>query len=335
MSELPGWPHAAPPFHPGETALQQRLGAELAERMQDVGRRVVRAEMPDQHRELFHKLPFVLIGARDAAGRPWASAVAGAPQAAVTPDARTLRLRARPLGEATLGLGLAPGAWVGLLGLELPTRRRNRANGRIRVGSAGGLDVAVMQSFGNCPKYIQRRHPRPVQRSPDEPVALGHRLDEAATAMIGAADTCFIATVAPPTGDDARDVQRGLDVSHRGGRPGFVRVGHDGLGRSVLTLPDFAGNRFFNTLGNLQLDPRAGLLFIDWHGGDLLALTGTVAVDDSPAAAGRIEGAERLLCWTMDAGWRLPHAWPFAADEAELSPHLAGTGVWPADVAQA
>ncbi|HKY46193.1 MAG TPA: pyridoxamine 5'-phosphate oxidase family protein [Pyrinomonadaceae bacterium] len=64
-----------------------------------------------------------------------------------------------------------------------------------------------------------------------------------------------------------------MDVSRRGGETGFVRI--DG---SRLTIPDFAGNRFFNTLGNLLLNPRAGLLFIDFNSGDLLLLSGRIEI---------------------------------------------------------
>nr|WP_231865084.1 pyridoxamine 5'-phosphate oxidase family protein [Sorangium cellulosum] len=53
----------------------------------------------------------------------------------------------------------------------------------------------------------------------------------------------------------------GADVSHRGSKPGFVRVTEED-GRTVLTSPDFTGNFGFNTLGNLALNPRAGVLFV-------------------------------------------------------------------------
>src|SRR3546814_14766932 len=79
------------------------------------------------------------------------------------------------------------------------------------------------------------------------------------------------ASAAATAGSGLRE--QGADVSHRGGRPGFVRVTEDD-GRSVLTIPDFSGNQFFNTLGNIAINPRAGLLFVDFATGDLLTLTG-------------------------------------------------------------
>ena len=95
-------------------------------------------------------------------------------------------------------------------------------------------------------------------------------LDDAARVLIAASDTFFVASRSRAEIDRAGE----LDMSHRGGRPGFVGVPGD-----TLVIPDFRGNRFFNTLGNFLGDPRAGLLFIDFASGDLLQLQGTVAID--------------------------------------------------------
>jgi uncharacterized protein len=55
MMPLPGWPYEESPYHAGEIALQERAGVRVrAERM---GRGGIRDFMPDQHRELFTKLP--------------------------------------------------------------------------------------------------------------------------------------------------------------------------------------------------------------------------------------------------------------------------------------
>ena len=122
-------------------------------------------------------------------------------------------------------------------------------------GDGEGFTVTVGQAFGNCPQYIQTRRvalSRPPHPHSDAPVERATALDAAAIAMIAAADTFFVTSYAEPDGDPG---QRAVDTSHRGGRPGFVRI--DG---NVLTIPDFAGNLYFNTLGNLLLNPRAGLL---------------------------------------------------------------------------
>ncbi|HJV71481.1 pyridoxamine 5'-phosphate oxidase family protein [Ideonella sp.] len=325
--EPAGWPHAQPPFHAGERALQARAG--LAERLGEIGRRVVRDHMPDQHRELFQKLPFMLLGALDAAGRPWATVATGRPGFVRTPDARTLVLGGRPLGEAALGLQLASGASVGLLGIEPATRRRNRVNGAIAASDEAGLVVQVRQSFGNCPKYIQAREPAPAETPvpPAAPGPIGRHLPPAAAALVRQADTFFIATASPDAAGGQTAPNGGVDVSHRGGKPGFVRV-DDREGTTSLTAPDFAGNFFFNTLGNITLDPRAGLLFVDWADGHLLLLTGHAEVVWDGPELQAFAGAQRLLRFRLDEGWWLEGAMPLRAGAAELAPQLAATGAW-------
>jgi uncharacterized protein len=192
-----------------------------------------------------------------------------------------------------------------MLGIELATRRRNRANGTIAAADASGLTVAVDQSFGNCPKYI---HPRDVAAgaATEARTEMLDHLDAAAAAAITAADTFFVATAArtdQPTG--------GVDISHRGGPPGFVR-----LRGNTLTIPDYPGNRYFNTLGNLVASPRAALLFVDFARGDLLHLQGTTEIIWHGPDVRALEGAERLWRFHVRRGWRrsaaLPLRW-FAA----------------------
>src|SRR6185295_17055635 len=102
------------PFHPGETAIQERVGVRA--RIQALGRRVVRDYMPEQHRNFFAQLPFVVVGSVDEAARPWASLLVGAPGFVESPDERTLVIRARPSVADPLSRSLAVGASLGLLG---------------------------------------------------------------------------------------------------------------------------------------------------------------------------------------------------------------------------
>ncbi|CAB3708318.1 pyridoxamine 5'-phosphate oxidase, FMN-binding family [Achromobacter denitrificans] len=307
------------PWHAGETLLQRHAG--VAERMEQAGRKVIRDYMPDQHREFFAQLPFLVAGAVDGQGDPWAGVLEGLPGFASSPDPRILRVAALPDADDPLLAGLGPDRPVGVLGIELHTRRRNRANGRVSALDGKRFDVTVAQSFGNCPKYIQTREfhfsRSPALRFPGAPRERDG-LDAAARALIARADTLFVASYA-----DAGE--RAVDVSHRGGKPGFVRV--DG---NVLTIPDFSGNRYFNTLGNMLLNPRAGLLFIDFERGDVLQLSGRAEVIlDSPEIAG-FEGAERL--WRVHASrvafrpGALALRWRFDA----YSPASLATGQWPA-----
>jgi len=175
------------------------------------------------------------------------------------------------------------------------------------------LVVAVAQSFGNCPQYIHIRNIRAAAPL-DLPAERLDGLDAAARAAITGADTLFV------TSSDAAGA---VDASHRGGRPGFLRVDGD-----VVTVPDFAGNRYFNTLGNLLVAPRAGLLVPDFETGDVLQLQGAVEIVWDVPEAERLMGAERLWRVKVVQAWRRRGALPFRWELQRLSPGVARTGVW-------
>jgi uncharacterized protein len=318
MSTLPVWPHEAPPWHAGERALQQRAGS--AEALAEAGRRIVRAEMPQQHRDFYAQLPFIVMGAADAQGQPWATLLAGAPGFVRATAVDRLQLRALPGPGDPLHGALHEGQAVALLGIEPHTRRRNRVNGAISSLGDSGFALQVQQSFGNCPQYIQSRELQPVATGATL-VEQGTALQGRAAELVRSADTFFIATQAL-TGE----VSGGADVSHRGGKPGFVRI--DG-GGARLSWPDFAGNRFFNTLGNLALDPRAGLVFADFASGDLLHVAGRAEIVWSGAELEAFEGAQRLVQLRVES-WRLrPGAFPLRGALRDYSPTLERTGTWP------
>ncbi|HSX93174.1 MAG TPA: pyridoxamine 5'-phosphate oxidase family protein [Hydrogenophaga sp.] len=316
--------HDTATFHDGERAMQARAGA--LERLTAIGPRVVRDHMPDQHRELFEKLPTLVVGSLDAAGQPWASLLAGPPGFVRTPDARHLRVNARPDADDPLAPALALGAPLGLLGLEPHTRRRNRMNGRVVDDGAEGFTVRVDQSFGNCPQYIQAREPEWVPHAPLPAQRHGARLIEPARALLARADTVFIASAAPRAGSGSggEEPSQGVDVSHRGGLPGFVRVHDDEgpQGASVLTLPDYRGNFFFNTLGNLLARPQAGLLCVDPGSGDVLQLAAEASlVWDGPELAAT-PGAERLLRLRVVSHLWRPGALPLRWTAPQFAPQF-------------
>jgi uncharacterized protein len=311
------------PYHAAERAIQARLG--VRERAEQIGRKVIRDSMPDQHRELFRQLPFVLLATLTSEGQPWPSLLSGAPGFMQSPDPRTLSLRALPAVDDPANAALALNARVGLLGIHLETRRRNRMNGRVGTRDDQGFSVRVEQSFGNCPQYIQARAPAAQPRVGAPATPEGALLSAAAASLIRASDTCFLASAFSP--HDTGERSEGVDVSHRGGRPGFVSVQSTG-GRSVLTLPDFAGNNAFNTLGNLVHYPRAGVLFADFARGDVLTLAAEAEIVwDGPEVAA-FAGARRLLRLRVREGLWFREALPFVWSEAEQAPQLARTGTF-------
>lgn len=295
------------PFHAGEIRAQALAGGGAA----GAG---IRSFMPEQHRAFFASLPILFVGLAGEDGWPLATVVTGEPGFISSPDPSRIRVEAK-LPDTDPGWPLLrPGAALGLLGLEFGTRRRNRLNGVVAAADADGWTLHVRQSFGNCAKYIQTREVRavPAEAAPTEHL---DGLDDEAVSLIRSADTFFVAS------GDADPDHGGMDVSHRGGRPGFARVS----GRR-LTVPDFHGNRFFNTLGNLLDDPRAGLLFIDFEAGDLLHLRGMVSVDWHPSEGP--PGTERLWHFETEAVTRRRGALPLRFARSEFSPASLATGTW-------
>lgn len=319
---IPGWQPAGSPFHPGEQAIQEKLGER--ERIETQGRRMIRDFLPEPHQQFYAQLPYLLVGTVDSQGNPWASILVGEPGFISAPDDRTFHIAASPLSSDPLAENLTVGMDIGFLGIELHTRRRNRINGVVSALTPDGFDVKVGQTFGNCPKYIQARQFDLQAFDPTATKATQTltQLGDAEREAIAAADTFFIATAYL---DDAAGVAKGVDVSHRGGQPGFVRV--EG---NTLTVPDFTGNGHFNTFGNIDVNPRAGLLFINFENGNLLYLTGRAEViwEGNPEIA-RYAGAERLLKFQVDKGLRLDGSLPLSWSSAEMSPFLQATGPWP------
>jgi predicted pyridoxine 5'-phosphate oxidase superfamily flavin-nucleotide-binding protein len=103
--------------------------------------------------------------------------------------------------------------------------------------------------------------------------AASDTFDDTIAAFIEARDMFFIAST---------DEGGFPDCSYKGGDPGFVRV----VDRSTLAFPVFDGNGMFRTLGNVEVNPAVGLLFIDFETGARLRVNGDASVDlDDPLTA--------------------------------------------------
>ncbi|HHP7245901.1 MAG TPA: pyridoxamine 5'-phosphate oxidase family protein [Elainellaceae cyanobacterium] len=316
---IPGWQKAESPFHSGEQAIQAKL--EGRDRMETLGRRMIREFIPEQHRQFYAQLSYFLVGSVDAAGNPWASILLGEPGFISTPGDRTLHIAAQPLFGDPFVDNLAAGIDIGFLGIELHTRRRNRVNGIVSMANPEGFEVQVSQTFGNCPKYIQARQfdLKTFDQTEAKPIQTMTTLGARDRAMIATADTFFIATAYQ---DESAGAAKGIDVSHRGGKPGFVRIKGD-----TLIVPDFTGNCHFNTFGNIEVNPRAGLLFIDFENGNLLYLTGSANViwDGDPEIAA-YAGAERLFKFQLTQGIWVEGSLPLSWSTPEHSRFLEHTG---------
>lgn len=290
------------PFHKGERHIQQKLG--VRDKIERMGRRAIRSFLTEQHRDFYSGLKYAFLGYADRDGRPWASILFKQSGLLTSSDNRTLRIHAKPVAGDPLNEATTAGTRLGLLGIDLSSRRRNRVSGIIDRATTDGMELRVVQAFGNCPKYIQARAFRiinPETLPPSSAIEL-NRLDTQATGLIGNSDTFFVASHMANGGE----ASGGADVSHRGGNSGFIRIDDD----RCLTIPDYQGNNYFNTLGNFLENPRAGLLFIDFNNGNLLTMTGTVEILwDSPDIS-LFPGAHRLWTFRLERGLWLNNTLP-------------------------
>lgn len=292
-------------FHSGELEVQRRVGVErMAAR---VGSSIHR-DFPPAAEEFLAQRSWVVLSTTDARGRPWASVLRGR-RGFVSVGPGILHLDARPTEGDPLNENLRTSPFVGLLAIDLETRRRMRVNARLEQTHFDGLLLRAEQVYSNCPKYIQRR----VQESGAPPQLKGEALRSGALTdshreWIARADTFFIATVNPGEGADA---------SHRGGAPGFIQVDGD-----RISWPDYQGNMMFNTLGNIAVFPRAGLLVPDFTTGKTLLVCGRASVNWDPAAAALVPGAERLVELTVEDAVELQGAAPGGMALVDYSPHL-------------
>jgi len=272
-------------WHAGERAVQRTIGADVV--FEGLESRIFHTQMSEQQRAFFAGLSFLVIGSVDGKGGIWASVVSGRPGFVSSPNVKTLRIGAAPCPDDPAREGLSLSASVALLGIDFATRRRYRFNGHVVNSSQGAIDVRAEQVFGNCPKYIKVRHfvGKPASPKAERDLEELESLEGEARTLIENAETFFVASYV-----DLPRVGRQVDVSHRGGPAGFVRVTDLGL----LIVPDYAGNRFFNTLGNFSINPRAGLVFVDFETGTVLQLSGDVILVLDGPEIDAFPGAERL-----------------------------------------
>ncbi len=290
MRPMVQMPKAASPFHDGERKVQEKLGDRDVELW---AQGAIRDFMPDQHRTFFKAQPFMVVSARDESGRPWATVLEGEVGFVQSSNPVSLEISSRPAKGDALETALAAGSEIGLLGIELATRRRNRVNGKVVSSDETGIRFAVGQSFGNCPQYIRSREYWWNTEEPAGPAHRGTALTNVQADWIKNADTFFIASGHRGEGDSRA---YGMDVSHRGGERGFVEV----IDPQTIRFPDYAGNRFYNTLGNILVDERAGFLFLDFATGSLLQLTGRASIDFDSDEVARFPGARQLV--TLEIG---------------------------------
>ncbi len=277
-------------YHAGEIAVQERTGdRELAKRRSGMFGNLLGAAA----RAFLSRQGVAAVGGVDTKGNLWASLWCGLPGfmrcqepgETIEVDLPSDRISAGDPVRPTVQVG----AFLGMLAIDLVTRQRLRINGTVRQASSSGVALTVRESFGNCPKYIQRRERvegLPLNRSAE--VEHGQAFDSRRMELIARTDTLFVTSIHPA---------RGLDASHRGGEPGFVTLED----ARTLRIPDYPGNGLYQTLGNFEVDTRAGLALIDFGRRRVLSLTGNaVATFGSETPGHPTGGTGRYWSFTME-----------------------------------
>ncbi len=268
-------------FHSGEIEVQMRAG------VQDIARRVggvIRSTIPPAAQEFLRDQRMVIVSTVDSHGRLWASILTGAPGFMKALDERTVKIDAELMLDDPLVKNLITGGDIGILVIELSTRRRMKVKGKIELHADGSFSVHAERVYALCPKYIQAREVVDYidQTATEHLIQNAESLDGNQQRWVAQADTFFIASFNPETGADA---------SHRGGNPGFVRV----LSPNKLVFPDYSGNSMFNTLGNISANPNVGLLFVDFEDKSVLQMTGKAEIIWDKERIAEFAGAERLV----------------------------------------
>jgi len=301
------------PYHEGELNVQRRAN-EVA--IAQINAAAIDKTILAGALRFIEQQPMVIVGSVDQQGRVWSSILTGKPGFTRALNDQTLEINLTQPTTAEddpLWRNLLHNQSVGLLVIELGSRRRIRINGRVRKNTNKYLIIEVERAYPNCPKYIQRRDWKRLDTGePNDSVTCeyGKKLGQIQRALIEKADTFFVTSAHP---------EHGIDASHRGGQPGFVQI----INNQQLRIPDFAGNSMFNTLGNFTSYPYAGLIFIDFETGQILQLTGQPEIlwqlDDPQNETG---GTHRywqldITCWRQST---LPHR--FVWEFLDASPYI-------------
>jgi predicted pyridoxine 5'-phosphate oxidase superfamily flavin-nucleotide-binding protein len=243
-------------------------------------------------RPFIGKQSMVVLGSVDQKGGVWASILFGKPGFLHTDTGKSIlidvpaedRDQTDPFWH-----DIDANASIGMLFIELGSRRRYRVNGNLIGNHAGGIEVGVIEAYPNCPKYIQRRQLREMGPTTlSGKIAQGTILNAELSGIVRQADTLFVAS---------HHTKYGSDVSHRGGTPGYIAILND----NTLRIPDYPGNCLYNTFGNFEVDAHAGLCIPDFAGNRVLQLSGEAnLLWDMPDPAGRTGGTLRFWDFKID-----------------------------------
>jgi uncharacterized protein len=283
-------------YHEGELAVQARAG--VAEQAQHIGA-TMRSYIPSIASEFLRIQRMVVLATLDPENRVWASVLTGPAGFVQAVDSKTVEIKAIPSLEDPLESNLNYRHEIGMVVVEFSTRHRMKVKGLSERTCDGSLLIHAERVYSQCAKYIQARElladsTQPVNGA--EPTHL-QSLTPNQQKWISSANTFFIASFHPETGADA---------SHRGGNAGFVRV----VDKETLLFPNYPGNMMFNTLGNISLDPHAGLVFLEFATGSTLQITGKARIIWDKDRTAEFPGANQAVEYRIKEVIETPAAVP-------------------------
>lgn len=292
--------------------------------------------------QMLQRAPLLALGTVDGEGRPWATLWGGETPLAQPVAQSVVGIRTMvdskydPVVDVLYG-GCADGEvireqgvgrMVSALTIDLEKRRRVKLYGRMVAGALGNIGphndtespasvgqvqlvVKIEQSLGNCPKYINCKRIYPVLPEPKS-ISDTTPLPQEALGLIAKADTIFISSC---------DHDKDMDMNIRGGPPGFVRVQSNNDSSTVLVWPEYSGNNLYQTLGNLQTSPKAGLVFPDFETGDVLYVTGDTEILIGKEANALIPRSRIAVRLTLTGARFVQKGLPFRGELLERSPY--------------
>lgn len=304
--------------------------------------------------------PLCALGTLDDAGQPWTTLLGGEP-AFTRPIGHSvigiktlvdrkydpvveLLVGGKKDGEVLEQNG--GGRVVSGLPIDLMTRSRLKISGKMVAGALGeagvgaekeedgvgeiqlvikidhslgkqlppGLSMSYMRltsKTGNCPKYLNKKE---IVTALPEPVLISNSLPlpDVALNLLSKADAFFISSSHHGSS---------MGTNYRGGPSGFVRVLVNDDSGTTLVFPEYSGNRLYQTLGNLQMTPKAGLVFPDFGTQDVLYVTGKTEILIGEAAAALLPRSNLVVKLSLTAARFVQKGLAFRGIVDEFSPY--------------
>lgn len=271
-------------FHSGERAVHNMLGVQ---KIANTASAMIQPTMTKKFMAFLNGQNSFMISSMDENGRVWSSFLAGKEGIIQAVDCDLIKINVGINEGDPLFTNILHNKEVGIIVIDFASRIRIRINGSVvNKFSDGSFEVKTEQVFGNCPKYIQARNFTYSETAVGGTKKFNklYTLNEKQQELINQADTFIIASSSS---------EGKLDISHRGGMPGFIHI----ISEQKIVFPDYSGNMLFNTLGNIIENPNVGLLFFDFATGDTLQLTGKASIiwDVDESSISKFPGAQRLI----------------------------------------